>query len=159
MVDLYSKSRRSEIMSRITSKVTLPEVRVRKALHRLGFRFRLHRRDLPGRPDIVLPKWRTVILVHGCFWHGHSCCEGRIPKSNADYWAPKLERNKKRDLENANKLESLGFRQVIIWECQTGNLEKLEQRFRDAMDPRPAGLNAEMTLLKKTANERRDGAQ
>ena len=84
MADIYDENRRSEIMTRITSRDTLPEVRVRSVLHRMGFRFRLYRKDLPGKPDIVLPRWRTVILVHGCFWHGHeNCCEGHIPKSNS----------------------------------------------------------------------------
>ena len=133
MVDLYDEGRRSEIMSRIVSKDTLPEVRVRKVLHRLGFRFRLHQKDLPGKPDIVLPRWRTVIFVHGCFWHGHDCCEGHIPKSNTAYWAPKLERNRKRDAENAEKLKLLGWHRIIIWECQTYSLRKLEDRLREAM--------------------------
>jgi DNA mismatch endonuclease (patch repair protein) len=133
MVDLYNEEQRSEIMSRIVSKDTLPEVRVRKVLHRLRFRFRLHRKDLPGKPDIVLPKWRTVIFVHGCFWHGHDCCEGHTPKSNTAYWAPKLERNRKRDAENAEKLKVLGWNLIIIWECQTYSLRKLEDRLREAM--------------------------
>ena len=139
MVDIYDEERRSEIMSRIVSKDTLPEVRVRKALHRLGFRFRLHRKDLPGKPDIVLPKWRTVIFVHGCFWHGHDCCEGHIPKSNTAYWAPKLERNRKRDAEKAEKLKTLGWHRIIIWECQTYSLRKLEDRLREAMGTIQAG--------------------
>src|SRR5436309_444112 len=99
MADIVSKRRRSEVMRRITSTDTRPEVLVRRVLHRMGFRFRLHQKDLPGKPDIVLPKWRTVILVHGCFWHGHDCCEGHLPKTNTDYWAPKLERNRRRDEE------------------------------------------------------------
>ena len=94
MTDTYSKKRRSEIMGCIVSRDTRPEVRVRSVLHRMGFRFRLCRKDLPGKPDIVLPKWRVVVLVHGCFWHGHeNCCEGHVPKTNGTYWAPKLERN------------------------------------------------------------------
>ena len=89
MADMYSKEKRSEIMGRIVAKNTLPEVRVRSVLHRMGYRFRIHRKDLPGKPDIVLPKWKTVILVHGCFWHGHDCCEGHTPKTNSAYWGPK----------------------------------------------------------------------
>jgi DNA mismatch endonuclease (patch repair protein) len=133
MADMYSKRRRSEIMGRIVSKDTLPEIRVRSVLHRLGYRFRLHRKDLPGKPDIVLPKWKTVILVHGCFWHGHDCCEGHQPKSNSAYWVPKLERNRKRDLENAERLRQLGWKRLVVWECQTGSLKKLEDRLREAM--------------------------
>ena len=125
-------------MSHIGSTDTLPEMRVRQVLHRLGYRFRLHRKDLPGKPDIVLPRWRTVILVHGCFWHGHNCCEGHIPNSNKAYWAPKLEKNRKRDAENADKLWSLGWRLIVIWECQTYSLRKIEQRLREAFGRRPA---------------------
>ncbi len=133
MADIYSEKRRSEIMGRIVSKDTLPEVRVRSVLHRMGYRFRLHRMNLPGKPDIVLPKWKTVIFVHGCFWHDHNCCEGHIPKSNTSYWALKLERNRTRDLENAEKLKKLGWKRIVVWECQTGSLKKLEDRLREAM--------------------------
>lgn len=127
MADLYSKERRSEIMSRIRAKDTVPEVRVRQVLHRMGYRFRLHRKDLPGKPDIVLPKWRTVIHVHGCFWHGHTCCEGgRMPKTNRGYWLPKLKRNTRRDAEHSAGLERLGWNQIVIWECETGSSERLE---------------------------------
>src|SRR5438105_9310698 len=103
-MDMYTRQRRSEIMSRITATNTLPEVRVRKALYSLGYPFRLHRKDLPGRPDIVLPKLKIAIFVHGCFWHGHTCCDGHRPKTNARYWNPKLDRNVERDKENASKL-------------------------------------------------------
>jgi len=137
MADMYSKKKRSEIMAAVNSQDTRPEVRVRRVLHRMGYRFRLHKKDLPGRPDIVLPKWRIVVLVHGCFWHGHDCCEGHIPKSNAAYWAPKLERNLQRDRENAESLRMLGWKIIVIWECQTYSLKKLEERMRAAM--RPAG--------------------
>jgi DNA mismatch endonuclease (patch repair protein) len=135
MADIYSKKRRSEIMAGITSRDTKPEVSVRRVLHRMGYRFRLHRKDLPGRPDIVLRKWRVVVLVHGCFWHGHDCCEGHLPKSNAAYWAPKLEKNQRRDIENAKLLASLGWKLIVIWECQTYSLKKLEERLREAMPP------------------------
>ena len=133
MADIYSRKRRSDIMSRIVSKDTLPEIKVRRVLHRMGYRFRINRKDLPGKPDIVLPKWKTVVFVHGCFWHGHDCCEGHIPKTNWSYWAPKLERNRKRDLENADKLDKLDWKRIVVWECQTGSLKKLEDRLRKAM--------------------------
>ena len=120
-------------MGRITSKDTKPEVRVRSILHRMGFRFRLHRKNLPGKPDIVLSKWRTVIFVHGCFWHGHSCCEGHLPKTNLEYWAPKLKRNRQRDAENKEKLKALGWKLIVIWECQTYSLKKIEERLRKVM--------------------------
>ena len=115
---------RSANMSRIRSKDTKPEMLVRKALHRLGFRFRLHVRDLPGRPDIVLPKYATIIEVKGCFWHGHSCREGRIPNSNRGYWEPKLLRNKARDVSNERKLRRLGWSVRTLWECQIESLGK-----------------------------------
>src|SRR5262245_9703819 len=104
MADMYSQKRRSQIMATIRARDTLPEKRVRRVLHQMGYRFRIHRADLPGKPDIVLPKWKTVILVHGCFWHRHDCCEGHVPKSNADYWAPKLKRNTERDRQNVAEI-------------------------------------------------------
>jgi DNA mismatch endonuclease (patch repair protein) len=109
---------RSVMMSRIRSKDTKPEMLVRKALHRLGFRFRLHGRDLPGRPDIVLPKYQVIIQVKGCFWHGHTCIDGRMPKSNREYWVPKLLRNKERDISNDRKLRRMGWSVRNLWECR-----------------------------------------
>jgi DNA mismatch endonuclease (patch repair protein) len=113
---------RSANMSRIRSKNTKPELLVRRALHRLGFRFRLYVRDLPGRPDIVLPKYRTIIQVKGCFWHGHTCRDGRLPKSNRAYWVPKLLQNRKRDSANDRKLRRLGWSVHNIWECRAFKL-------------------------------------
>ena len=101
MTDVYSGEVRSRVMSRIRKRDTKPEIAVRRVLHRLGYRFRLHRQDLPGVPDIVLPKHNTVILVHGCFWHQHTCPLGKLPKSNKSYWLPKLRRNCRRDRQNA----------------------------------------------------------
>ena len=106
------------MMSRIRSKDTKPEMLVRKALHWLGFRFRLHIRDLPGRPDIVLPKYNTIIQIKGCFWHGHTCRDGRLPKSNRGYWVPKLLRNKERDISNERKLRRMGWSVRSLWECR-----------------------------------------
>jgi DNA mismatch endonuclease (patch repair protein) len=133
MADMYSKKRRSEIMASIASRDTKPELRVRSVLHRMGFRFRLHNKELPGKPDIVLPKWRIIVLVHGCFWHGHNCCEGHLPKSNTAYWAPKLERNKRRDAENAKALAALNWKAIVIWECQTYSSKSIEKRLRDEL--------------------------
>ena len=107
---------RSANMSRIRSKDTKPEILVRKALYRLGLRFRLHVRGLPGCPDIVLPKYRTVIQVKGCFWHGHTCLDGRLPKSNRDYWVPKLIGNREQDIANDRKLRRLGWSVRNVWE-------------------------------------------
>jgi len=109
---------RSANMARIRSKDTKPELVVRRSLHRLGFRYRLHVRELPGHPDIVLPKYRTIIEVKGCFWHGHTCTDGRIPKSNRAYWLPKLLRNKARDSTNSRRLRRLGWSVRCLWECR-----------------------------------------
>jgi DNA mismatch endonuclease (patch repair protein) len=116
---------RSAMMARIRSVDTKPEMLVRRALHRLGFRFRLHVRGLPGRPDIVLPKYRTVIQVKGCFWHGHTCRDGRLPKSNRDYWVPKLLQNRRRDRTNERKLRVLGWSVRNLWECRICGLSRV----------------------------------
>jgi DNA mismatch endonuclease (patch repair protein) len=119
MTDSLTPERRSWNMGRIRAKDTRPEVFVRQLAHALGFRFRLHRKDLPGTPDLVFPGRRKVIFVHGCFWHGHSCREGlRRPRSNQDYWLPKITRNQARDLEHLNKLIELGWESLVIWECE-----------------------------------------
>ena len=118
---------RSEMMSRIGARDTAPEMAIRKALHRAGYRFRLHRKDLPGRPDLVLPKHHAVIFVHGCFWHGHEGCRDfRFPKTNVAFWQNKIGRNIERDREALMKLASLGWRTLVVWECATGakQLEK-----------------------------------
>ncbi len=118
-------------MRAIRAKDTNPELTVRSVLHRLGFRFRLHRKDLPGRPDLVLNKWHTVVLVHGCFWHGHDCRRGsrkRRPKSNKLYWTKKLDRNIERDAVNEVKLSNLGWRRIVVWECETADRKTLAAR-------------------------------
>lgn len=118
-MDLLSSTRRSENMRRIRSTNTAPEIHVRRVAHTLGYRFRLHRRDLPGRPDLVFPRLRAVILVHGCFWHQHTRCrEGRVPGSHRGYWSPKLARNVARDRSNRRKLQRLGWRVLTVWECE-----------------------------------------
>ena len=128
MADIFSKKTRSKIMSCIRGKDTKCELVVRRLLHRLGFRFRLHRTDLPGSPDVVLPKYRTVVFVHGCFWHGHSCRDGKSPKSNQPYWLPKLRRNRERDVKNRASLRRLGWSVLTVWECEVKHLGKLERR-------------------------------
>lgn len=121
--------RRSALMSRIRSSGTSPELAVRKMLHARGLRFRLHRKDLPGRPDIVLPKYRTAIFVHGCFWHQHPECRlASKPKTRTDYWEPKLAGNVERDARNVRALELLGWRVETIWECETRQPEALAAR-------------------------------
>ena len=119
--------KRSALMARIRSTQTKPELIVRRALHRRGFRFRLHRRDLPGKPDIVLPRHKLAIFVHGCFWHQHSNCKlASKPKSRSDYWGPKLAANVARDERSVRSLEQIGWSVQIVWECETRDAELLE---------------------------------
>ena len=118
MTDTVPPEKRSEIMSRIRSTNTKPEMVVRKMLHAAGYRYRLHRKDLPGKPDIVLPKYQAVIFVNGCFWHHHEGCRiAATPKSNAEFWLSKLSKNVERDQKNSERLRSDGWRVLVIWEC------------------------------------------
>jgi DNA mismatch endonuclease (patch repair protein) len=122
---------RSENMRRIRSKGMLPELAVRSMVHRMGFRFRLHRKDLPGKPDLVFVSRRKVILVHGCFWHSHKACKtAHMPKSNLAYWGPKLERNQARDARNIEALSAAGWKSLIIWECETREVKSVARRIR-----------------------------
>lgn len=121
---------RSENMRAIRGRDTLPEIAVRSLVHRLGFRFRLHRQDLPGKPDLVFPARRKVIFVHGCFWHSHSCKTGLVPKTNQDFWLPKLRRNKTRDVETLRALEKLGWEALVIWQCELKDRNSVEKRVR-----------------------------
>ena len=115
--DIVDPTTRSRIMASIKGKNTAPEMTVRKGLHALGFRYRLHERKLPGRPDIILPKWQATIFVHGCFWHGHDCPMFRLPQSRQDFWAAKIKRNQERDKEVEIALSHAGWRILKIWEC------------------------------------------
>lgn len=125
MVDFLSPPERSERMSRIRSSNTMPEVTLRQALHALGLRFRLHRKDLPGKPDIVFTRYRAVVFVHGCFWHRHDGCKvAATPKSNTEFWIEKFERNVARDARSRELLEAQGWRVVIVWECELGSRRK-----------------------------------
>lgn len=117
---IVTDSRRSAIMQAVKSKDTAPEMIVRRLVHSLGFRYRLHRKDLPGKPDLIFPARRKVIFVHGCFWHGHDCSRGaRKPKSNADYWHAKIARNVERDGRNNEALQKAGWDVMTVWECDT----------------------------------------
>jgi DNA mismatch endonuclease, patch repair protein len=120
MADTVTKEQRSYIMSRVRSKDTKPEMLVRRFLFANGFRYRIHRKDLPGSPDIVLPKYRTVVFVQGCFWHHHNpgCRSGKFPKTNIDYWSKKIEHNVHRDIRNQIELSRLGWKPIIVWECE-----------------------------------------
>ena len=119
MADIHTKAQRSFNMSRIKGKDTKPELVVRSVVHRLGYRFRLHRKDLPGKPDIVLPRHKKIIFVHGCFWHMHNCKKGRVkPATRAKFWEDKRTGNKKRDRRNIRALKKLGWDVLVVWECQ-----------------------------------------
>ena len=126
MVDNRTPDSRSRLMSRIGSKHTKPELIVRRLLHGMGYRYRIHRMDLPGRPDIVFSKRRKAIFIHGCFWHGHGCRIGREPKSNLEFWQPKLKRNRERDQQKQSELEQIGWQVATFWQCELKDLQSLE---------------------------------
>ena len=129
MADNLSPQQRSCNMSRIRSRDTSPEILVRSLLHRIGFRFRKHASNLPGKPDIVLPRYKVAICVHGCFWHRHKGCKRcTTPKTNIEYWLPKLEGNQRRDKLRQMQLRKLGYKVLVIWECETKNEEALEKK-------------------------------
>ena len=118
-------------MSRVRGKDTKPEMAVRRMLHQAGYRFRLHRRDLPGTPDLVFPSRKTAVFVHGCFWHRHEHCRrASTPKTRVEFWKEKFHRNVQRDRVNQNRLEQAGWKVIIVWECETTNLESLGARLR-----------------------------
>lgn len=119
MSDIFSREKRSWLMSRVKAKDTLPEIKVRSMLHLMGYRFRLYRKDLPGRPDIVLPRFKKVIFVHGCFWHGHSCKKGQhLPETRTDYWRDEINKNTVRDQDVLEKLKAIGWQPLVLWECE-----------------------------------------
>lgn len=117
MMDLVSPEVRSRMMSGIRAKNTKPEIMVRRALHALGFRYRLHDPKLPGQPDIVLPRFRAVVFVHGCFWHGHDCPLFKVPATRPDFWLQKIERNRANDARNEQTLSTMNWRIAVVWEC------------------------------------------
>ena len=154
MADTVDTHRRSEIMSHIRAKGMKPEMRVRQLAHSMGYRYRLHRKDLPGKPDLVFPGRRKVIFVHGCFWHQHAdpaCKIARLPKSNQDYWLPKLERNAARDAEHAARLNELGWEVLLLWECEVGRANGLRERIREFLKPeRPAATANRLLQARRT---------
>lgn len=126
MTDVFSKEKRSWIMSRVKGRDTKPEILVRSFVHRMGFRFRVHRRDMPGNPDIVLPRHKKTIYVHGCFWHGHKrCCRSKRPTTNEQFWNKKLDGNIERDKRSRRRLRRLGWEVLVVWQCESRNPEKL----------------------------------
>jgi DNA mismatch endonuclease (patch repair protein) len=140
MTDVYGPEKRSAVMRRVKGRNTTPELTVRQALTRLGARYRLHRKDLPGSPDIVMPERRLAIFVHGCFWHGHDCARGsRVPKQNRDYWVGKVARNVARDARTAEALAALGWRVETIWECELKALVELEARLKGLLGYNKSG--------------------
>jgi DNA mismatch endonuclease (patch repair protein) len=128
MTDQFTTEERSAIMRRVRSVDTDPELRVRRMVHQLGFRFRLHRKDLPGRPDLVLAGLKQIVFVHGCYWHQHSCDGAKRPATNRRYWNSKLDKNVERDKKNLRLLRRLGWRVMTVWECELRNPERLERR-------------------------------
>jgi DNA mismatch endonuclease (patch repair protein) len=135
-MDILSKEKRSWNMSRIRGKDTRPELVVRSLLHRMGYRYRLHQKNLPGKPDIVLKKYRTVIFVHGCFWHRHKGCRFAYdPKSRQEFWQNKFKENKARDRKNRLELEKFGWKVQVIWECETDNIERLMRKVTAFLQP------------------------
>ena len=141
MGDIFSKKKRSEIMSKVKTVDTKPESVLRKCLFAYGFRYRKNVKTLPGKPDIVLPKYKTVIFVHGCFWHGHECKYGAAPSSNVDFWLKKINSNKKRDKKQVNLLRNMGWNVITVWQCEINNKEKAKKRCNGLVE-----LLANMTL-------------
>lgn len=134
-MDIFDKAKRSEIMSRVRSSDTVPELKVRRILHGLGYRFRLHRKDLPGTPDIVFPSRSSVIFVHGCFWHRHKGCpDASTPSTGGSFWGRKFSENTARDKRNMLALKRLGWKVLVVWECELRNekalIEKLKRYLR-----------------------------
>lgn len=127
MSDIFSLQKRSAIMSKIGGKNTKPEILVRKFIFSKGFRYRINVKTLPGKPDIVLPKYKTAIFVNGCFWHGHNCKKGKSPSSNIDFWKEKISNNKSRDDKNSDLLIKLGWKVIIIWQCE---ISKIDDRIK-----------------------------
>lgn len=122
-------------MQSVRSRDTGPEMAVRSLLHKLGYRFRLHRKDLPGTPDIVFPSKRKIIFVHGCFWHGHECKKGKLPKSRTDFWLGKVTRNRERDVDVISKLHELGWITLTVWQCELRDMETLTEKLVDFLRP------------------------
>ena len=155
MGDIFTKEERAELMSHIRSVNTKPEVALRRALWRRGFRYRVNVKNLPGSPDIVLPKHRTVVFVHGCFWHGHNGCkEYTVPKTNTDFWVNKVARNQERDQEVWRKLEAKGWSVVIVWEC-----ELVKAKFAGTVERVTVEIIENGNLYRKHRQERREARE
>ena len=150
MTDIYSKNKRSRIMSKISGKETKYEILVRKFLFEKGFRYRKNDKRLPGRPDIVLPKYKIIIFIHGCFWHGHHCKAAKLPETNKEFWENKINSNIERDKNNQLVLRKLGWKIIIIWQCELKNkkmitekLKEIEQKIQNKCINQPKGQRME----------------
>ena len=135
MTDRVSPARRSRIMASVGTRNTKPELQLRKSLHQLGYRFRLHAKDLPGKPDLVFRTRRKAIFVHGCFWHGHECKWGKLPKSRLDYWVPKIRANRERDERTVASLRELGWSVAEVWQCELKDMDSAVGRVRKFLGP------------------------
>lgn len=132
MTDVFTPAKRSRVMSRVRGRDTTPELLVRSHVHRMGFRFRIHYRELPGTPDLVLPRHGKVIFVHGCFWHGHTSCKrSKRPETNVEFWNKKLDANIERDTQVLRALRAFGWKVLIIWQCETSNVDKLSVKLEN----------------------------
>jgi DNA mismatch endonuclease (patch repair protein) len=133
--DRFTPEQRSRVMSRVKGRDTRPERIVRSLLHRMGYRFRLHRKDLPGKPDVVLPRHRKVVFVHGCFWHGHEGCRRATrPKTRPEFWNRKIDSNMERDARAQRELEAMGWDVLVVWQCETRDEAALTERLRNFLD-------------------------
>jgi DNA mismatch endonuclease, patch repair protein len=129
MTDVFTPAKRSAIMASVRGQNTKPEILVRKLVHSLGYRFRLHQKQFPGKPDLVLPRHEKIIFIHGCFWHGHrGCSRAALPSTNTEFWQKKIGANRSRDIKVTRKLGLTGWRVQVIWQCQTKDVAKLKQR-------------------------------
>ena len=155
-MDTFPPEKRSDIMRRVRSTDTTPERKVRSLLHNLGYRFRIHRLDLPGKPDIVLPKRRAVVFVHGCFWHRHQGCpRATTPASRQEYWLPKFRRTVDRDWKNQEELQRRGWNVLVVWECETKDMQKLAAQLPQLIDSYPSNLQ-ELPVSTAMAAEKRE---
>jgi DNA mismatch endonuclease (patch repair protein) len=149
--DVFDSAKRSAVMRRVKGRNTTPEMIVRRALTRLGARYRLHRKDLPGSPDVAMPGRKLAVFVHGCFWHGHDCPRGaRVPKANREYWTSKVARNRARDVRVREALVESGWRVEVIWECETKPAGALEARLEAVLGPPPPPHQSEPALAPKS---------
>ena len=140
MADKLTPEARSRLMAAVKARDTTPELKVRRLAHSLGYRFRLHRRDLPGRPDLVFSTRRKIVFVHGCFWHRHpGCRKATMPKSQTEFWSSKFARNVERDARNERELRAAGWDILIIWECETRDVEKISEALRNFLGTPPVG--------------------